>query len=198
MTFDPSKTEEFISIFRDNWQYIKGFEGCSHVELLQDKKDPSVFFTYSFWESEEALDNYRNSELFGRVWGATKKLLRKRGQLTQSSFKASRSEQLFHRDAEPLAKAFRMQHQLVFDVRDRFPFIRRNLEWIKGRLFIGNPRINMVVFIFGKAVLKFSLVSKMHFVNKVAGEADLFFKPPLRRRKRIFTRARMRTAGIAE
>ncbi|PBQ31247.1 antibiotic biosynthesis monooxygenase [Sphingobacteriaceae bacterium] len=72
MSFDPEKIEEFKSIFENNWQYIKGFEGCNHVELLQDKNTPTIFFTFSLWKSEEHLNAYRHSELFEKVWGATK------------------------------------------------------------------------------------------------------------------------------
>ncbi|MCC6371240.1 MAG: antibiotic biosynthesis monooxygenase [Bacteroidia bacterium] len=74
MSFRPEEIENFKNIFKTNWQYIKGFEGCSHVELLQDENNPSVFFTYSLWQSENHLNNYRNSDLFAKVWGATKVL----------------------------------------------------------------------------------------------------------------------------
>lgn len=74
MSFDPEKVEEFKGIFKTNWRSIKGFEGCSHVELLQDHFQTNVFFTYSIWQSEEHLNRYRDSELFARVWGATKVL----------------------------------------------------------------------------------------------------------------------------
>jgi quinol monooxygenase YgiN len=72
MSFKPEEIETFKSIFRTNWQFIKGFEGCSHVELLQDENNPSIFFTYSLWQSEQHLNNYRDSELFAKVWGSTK------------------------------------------------------------------------------------------------------------------------------
>ncbi len=72
MSFKPENIEDFKTIFENNWQKIKGFEGCSLVELLQDINNPSVFFTYSLWQSEEHLNKYRNSELFNTVWGATK------------------------------------------------------------------------------------------------------------------------------
>ena len=32
------------------------------------------FFTYSYWDSENDLNNYRKSELFNEVWTFTKKL----------------------------------------------------------------------------------------------------------------------------
>lgn len=72
MSFSFDNIEEFKNIFESNWQKIKGFEGCSHVELLQDKNNPSIFFTYSLWQSEEHLNAYRHSELFEKVWAATK------------------------------------------------------------------------------------------------------------------------------
>lgn len=74
MSFHPEKIEDFKLIFKNNWQFIKGFEGCSHVELLQDENNPSIFFTYSLWRSEVDVNNYRDSELFAKVWGATKVL----------------------------------------------------------------------------------------------------------------------------
>ena len=74
MSFRPEEVERFKSIFQENWQFIKSFDGCSHVELLQDENNPSVFFTYSLWESEVHVNNYRNSDLFNKVWSATKVL----------------------------------------------------------------------------------------------------------------------------
>lgn len=74
MSFVPEKTEDFVKIFETNWLNIKGFEGCNHVELLRDKANSNIFFTFSLWQSEEHLNAYRDSELFGRVWGATKAL----------------------------------------------------------------------------------------------------------------------------
>lgn len=72
MSFQPDKVDEFKNIFGSNWQLIKGFEGCSHVELLQDENSPNIFFTYSLWQSEDHLNAYRNSELFNQVWSKTK------------------------------------------------------------------------------------------------------------------------------
>ena len=74
MSFETQHIEEFKSIFENSKHAIRGFEGCEHVELLQDTLHSSVFFTFSIWQSEEHLNVYRNSELFSRVWSATKKL----------------------------------------------------------------------------------------------------------------------------
>lgn len=72
MSFKPEHVNDFKTIFENNWQKIKGFDGCSSVELLQDVNEPGIFFTYSLWQSEEHLNRYRNSELFNTVWGSTK------------------------------------------------------------------------------------------------------------------------------
>jgi quinol monooxygenase YgiN len=56
MSFFPEKVEEFKKIYQANWQAIKGFEGCSHVELLQAQDFPNIFFTYSLWKSEQHLN----------------------------------------------------------------------------------------------------------------------------------------------
>ena len=70
--------EEHISTFLDNFEEVKhlirNFEGNRFLELYQDKNDNRIFFTYSYWDNEEALENYRNSELFKGVWSFTKKL----------------------------------------------------------------------------------------------------------------------------
>jgi heme-degrading monooxygenase HmoA len=54
---------------------IRNAEGNRLLELYQDKTNKSIFFTYSYWETEQDLENYRNSELFYDVWTFTKKLL---------------------------------------------------------------------------------------------------------------------------
>lgn len=74
MGFKPEHIEDFKAIFKNNWQHIKDFKGCQHVELLQDRNNPSIFFTFSLWDSEESIENYRTSELFNSVWSSTKVL----------------------------------------------------------------------------------------------------------------------------
>ena len=72
MSFDPSKIEEFLANFEDKKHQIRNFEGCEFLELYRDKENTNVFFTYSFWNSEADLENYRHSELFKGVWADTK------------------------------------------------------------------------------------------------------------------------------
>ena len=72
MTFEPSQVEDFQQMFQQVKDRIRGFEGCSFLELYQDIGEPTIFFTYSYWEDEEALNRYRHSELFKEVWSQTK------------------------------------------------------------------------------------------------------------------------------
>jgi quinol monooxygenase YgiN len=72
MSFEITKVDQFIENFNLNKDKIRNFEGCSSLKLLRDKKNPAIFFTYSHWESEKDLDNYKNSELFKSVWKKTK------------------------------------------------------------------------------------------------------------------------------
>ncbi len=74
MTFQEDKIQDFLSNFEKNKEAIRSFEGCHHLELWQDENSPNIFMTYSHWDSEAALNNYRDSELFKSVWAYTKTL----------------------------------------------------------------------------------------------------------------------------
>lgn len=74
MSFHPDKVDDFVLVFKENRQRIASFEGCSSLELLQDVNRENIFFTYSVWDNENALEKYRNSELFESVWQKTKAL----------------------------------------------------------------------------------------------------------------------------
>lgn len=69
MSFDPLKIEEFLQNFHDNKNQIRNFEGCTFLELYRDKKHTNIFFTYSYWNAEKDLENYRNSIFFKDAWG---------------------------------------------------------------------------------------------------------------------------------
>ena len=74
MRFHEDKIEAFLNNFEEVKHHIRNFEGNRFLELYQDKNDKGIFFTYSYWETEADLENYRNSELFKEVWSFTKKL----------------------------------------------------------------------------------------------------------------------------
>lgn len=72
MSFHSKFIEEFQEMFEEKKTLIRNSSGCKLLELYQDKKNPEIFFTYSYWEHENDLENYRNSELFKNVWKKTK------------------------------------------------------------------------------------------------------------------------------
>ena len=74
MRFHEDKIEAFLNNFEEVKHHIRNFEGNRFLELYQDKNDKRIFFTYSYWEQESDLENYRHSELFLDVWSFTKKL----------------------------------------------------------------------------------------------------------------------------
>ncbi len=71
MTFQPDKTDDFIAIFEESKMKIRAMPGCQHLVLW---RNGNVFFTYSIWEDEHALNHYRFSELFKTTWAKTKVL----------------------------------------------------------------------------------------------------------------------------
>lgn len=74
MTFKKDSIFDFQNIFEQNKTKIRASEGCSLLELYQDKNVPTVFFTYSYWIDETHLNLYRSSALFKQVWSKTKVL----------------------------------------------------------------------------------------------------------------------------
>ena len=74
MSFQPEKIEEFLNNFNTKKEFIRNSPGCRLLELYRDKTHPNIFFTYSYWDTEQDLENYRNSDLFKGVWAQTKVL----------------------------------------------------------------------------------------------------------------------------
>ncbi len=74
MSFHPEKIEEFLANFNAKKEFIRKSPGCNLLELYRDKTNSDIFFTYSYWDTEQDLENYRNSDLFKGVWAQTKVL----------------------------------------------------------------------------------------------------------------------------
>ncbi len=72
MTFREQEVDNFLTMFEAKKAFIRHFPGCNHLELQKDYNDPNIFATYSIWDSQEDLNNYRHSELFAEVWADTK------------------------------------------------------------------------------------------------------------------------------
>ena len=73
LSFDPDKIKEFEALFNFNRSAIKSYKGCRDVKLMKNVAQKNCYFTVSSWESEELLNEYRNSPLFEKIWGEAKK-----------------------------------------------------------------------------------------------------------------------------
>ena len=74
MSFHKENIPAFLENFNLMKDKIRNAKGNRFLELYQDKNDACIFFTYSYWETVDDLENYRKSELFYDVWTFTKKL----------------------------------------------------------------------------------------------------------------------------
>lgn len=72
MTFLPEKVDDFLQLFNRVAGYIRSFPGCHRLELLADITDECVYTTYSVWDSEHDLEEYRLSPLFDETWRVTR------------------------------------------------------------------------------------------------------------------------------
>ena len=80
LTLAKENISSFEQIFEETKLHIRNFEGCLFFELYRDLNETNVFFTYSYWAVEEALEAYRGSGFFKAVWKRTKVLFADRPQ----------------------------------------------------------------------------------------------------------------------
>lgn len=72
MTFKPEHAKDFEQYYLTIKHKVAGQPGCNGVKLLKERGDTGVFFTYSQWDSEDDLNNYRSTETFGQIWPTVK------------------------------------------------------------------------------------------------------------------------------
>jgi len=72
MHFTPDGVDTFLKVFEKNKAAIWNFEGCTHLELLKDVHDSTVYTTLSYWQEAKFLEAYRKSALFEAVWRQVK------------------------------------------------------------------------------------------------------------------------------
>ena len=80
LEFKEDKIDDFLLFFEKIKQNVNRFDGCHGMQLFRDLKNTSIVFTYSQWDSEEALNNYRDSETFGKVWPTIKPWFRNKAE----------------------------------------------------------------------------------------------------------------------
>lgn len=75
LTIDPSRTDEFVSLYEHVSARIRQFDGCRHLELWQDVRYSNIYTTCSHWRHHDDLDAYRESAFFKETWSLTRRLL---------------------------------------------------------------------------------------------------------------------------
>lgn len=76
MDFEKENIPAFLANFEEVKEKIRNFPGCAFLELYNDKNNETIYFTYSRWNKEIDLENYRNSDLFREVWSVTKPMFK--------------------------------------------------------------------------------------------------------------------------
>ena len=72
LTFTPETLPLFLAHFESVKDIVNNFPGCNGMQMLQDIHQPEICFTYSNWNAEQDLENYRVSEQFKSIWSTIK------------------------------------------------------------------------------------------------------------------------------
>jgi len=72
LTFQENKINEFLKFFDGIKEQVNSFPGCQGMKLIQGIENPCIIMTYSHWNGQEDLENYRTSETFGKIWPTIK------------------------------------------------------------------------------------------------------------------------------
>ncbi len=72
LEFEAERIQEFLSFFDTINELVNSFPGCHGMKLYQDINKPTLIMTYSHWEDESDLENYRKSEAFQGIWSTIK------------------------------------------------------------------------------------------------------------------------------
>ncbi len=80
LTLQEDKIEDFKIHFEQHKDQIRNFIGCQFLEVYQDRNNPSIWFTYSYWDDETNLEEYKKSTLFGEVWPYVKSLFKEKAE----------------------------------------------------------------------------------------------------------------------
>lgn len=76
LSFQEDKVPVFLAHFELIKERVRYSPGCQFLELYSDQQDPTIFFTYSFWNDPQDLENYKKSATFGEVWPFVKTLFK--------------------------------------------------------------------------------------------------------------------------
>jgi hypothetical protein len=71
------RKHSFLENFESIKERIRCAPGNRLLELYQDKENKSIFFTYSYWDTEEDLENYRILS-FSMKFGLLRKIIQRK------------------------------------------------------------------------------------------------------------------------
>ena len=74
LTFSSETVDVFDALYAQFEPRIQAQPGCRMVRAMQVPGQPCQRATLSLWETQDDLEAYRKSTLFGEVWPATKAL----------------------------------------------------------------------------------------------------------------------------
>jgi quinol monooxygenase YgiN len=80
LTLLEDKVSDFLDHFDSIKDKVRHYPGCQFLEVYRDRENTNVFFTYSYWEDESNLEDYKKSEVFGEIWPYTKTLFKERAE----------------------------------------------------------------------------------------------------------------------
>ena len=72
LTIKSGKVESFRKVMEKYLPNFHDVPGCLYLEILEDIYRENIFYTYSHWKDQMALDTYKNSEIFKKVWQQVK------------------------------------------------------------------------------------------------------------------------------
>ncbi|MGY6561897.1 MAG: putative quinol monooxygenase [Luteibaculaceae bacterium] len=67
LTINPTDKTKFLDILREYHHNVRAFPGCKSL-LLSAEPNGNVVITYSVWDDEASLAEYRRSEMFKAFW----------------------------------------------------------------------------------------------------------------------------------
>ena len=74
------KLDEARRLLKFQAPLVRNFDGCVHLEINEAMDEIGVFSTYSYWIDAEALDRYRQSEVFRKFWNRMKPMFQAKAQ----------------------------------------------------------------------------------------------------------------------
>ena len=72
LTIQENHIDDFAVFSEQIKTTIQSFSGCSELKILHNNYKPEIFMTYSIWDNEAALNEYRKSEFFLKIWPKAK------------------------------------------------------------------------------------------------------------------------------